>query len=84
MRGRLSLIYNLLLFWHFLLSYRLKLPTVDTFLNYLPLEIGGYVVASINLLANVFAAILQLRTTISANLKEFHGKEENPKSSKLR
>lgn len=53
--------------------FRLKLPVVDKFLNYLPLEIGGYTVGAINLLANVFAAILQLRKTIEMNLKEFHG-----------
>ncbi|CRK87583.1 CLUMA_CG001380, isoform A [Clunio marinus] len=56
----------------------IKIPTVETFLNYFPLEIGGYAIGALNLLANIFASILQLRKTIEMNLKEFHGSTESP------
>lgn len=61
---------------------RIKIPTVDNFLNYLPLDIGGYGIAVINLLGNAFASILQLRNTISMNLKEFHGESDSCKNCK--
>lgn len=65
-----------------IVNFRLKLPTVDNFLNYLPLDIGGYVIGVINLAGNAFASILQLRNTISMNLKEFNGESDTCKNCK--
>lgn len=57
----------------FFLRVDIPLPTVETFFNYLPLFVGGYVIGAIHLVANAFGAVLQFRRTIEVNLKEFHG-----------